>query len=241
MKESTKQSFSFITSKILERFGSLRINPLFQRLQYTNSVILGIVVFGMIFVVKCNNDSDLDGIKYYEAGKYKKALSCYNEFLTLHPHHLATLYNRGRCYEALGDTEKAKHDYNEVIDRDSGHVNALLALSLIYYNEQDYQPAINLSRQATLVDKENYLAHYYLGRALHKIGDLSNALDCYNQAIDLNPDFGFAYFHRSSVMLSYGFLPFGCYDLQTAEQLNVEGAKEAKEKYCIMARPVAIK
>jgi tetratricopeptide (TPR) repeat protein len=74
----------------------------------------------------------------------------------------------------------------------------------------------------------------HLGRTLHKIGDLSDALDCYNMAIDLNPDFGFAYFHRSSGMLSFRFRPFGCYDLQTAALLNVEGAKEAREKYCVM-------
>jgi tetratricopeptide (TPR) repeat protein len=193
---------------------------------------MGMAAFTIFYVSKCGSQSHLKGVDYFNEGKYVAALDCYNEYLMLHPHHTSTLYNRGRCNELLNEPEKAMRDYNEVLRRDPDHVNALLGLSQILYADGDYQTAISLCQHATLVDSENYLAHYYLARALHKSGKLSSALDSYNLAIDLNPDFGFAYFHRSSVMLSFGFLPYGCYDLQTAVYLNVEGAEEALEKYC---------
>jgi hypothetical protein len=50
--------------------------------------------------------------------------------------------------------------------------------------------------------------------------------------IELNPEYGYAYFHRSSVMISIGLQPMGCNDLQAAVSLNVDGAREALKKYC---------
>lgn len=208
------------------------VDNFFGRIQYTSIVVMGMVVFSIFYVSKCGSQSHLKGIGYFNEGNYAAALNCYNEYLMLHPHHTGTLYNRGRCYELLEEPEKARVDYEEVLRRDPDHVKALLGLSQLHYSDEDYESVIYLCSHATLVDKEHYLAHYYLGRAYHKIGKLGSALDSYNLAIDLNPDFGFAYFHRSSVMLSFGFLPYGCYDLQTAVYLNVDGAEEALEKYC---------
>lgn len=229
-KESIKQFNYFLLTPLLSR-GHI-FNNFFSRFQYTSTVVMGMAAFTIFYVSKCGSQSHLKGVDYFNEGKYVAALDCYNEYLMLHPHHTSTLYNRGRCHELLNEPEKAMRDYNEVLRRDPDHVNALLGLSQILYADGDYQTAISLCQHATLVDSENYLAHYYLARALHKSGKLSSALDSYNLAIDLNPDFGFAYFHRSSVMLSFGFLPYGCYDLQTAVYLNVEGAEEALEKYC---------
>ncbi len=229
-KGSVRQfNHSFLSAWLSK--GPVFIN-FFSKIQYTSTVVLGMAVFAIFYVSKCTSQKHLEGVEYFNQGKYEAALNCYNEYLMLHPQHISTLYNRGRCHELLNEPAKARQDYNEVLHRDPDHVNTLLGLSQILYADGDYQSAINLCKHATLVDSQNYLAHYYLARALHKTGKLSSALESYNLAIDLNPDFGFAYFHRSSVMLSFGYLPFGCYDLQTATYLHVEGAEEALEKYC---------
>lgn len=203
-----------------------------EKLKNTSPVLLGMVIFSIIYIGKCTNDSNLDGVEYFNMGEYDKALKSYNEFLLLEPHDIKTLYNRGRCYEMLGDDIKAEADYQEVLDRESFHVNALLGMSQIYYRKNDFQTTINLAETAAAADTENYLAHYYAGRAYHKIGYWMSALKCYNRVIELSPDYGNAFFHRSSVMLSIGLMPLGCHDLQTAKTLGVEGADEALKKYC---------
>ncbi len=206
----------------------------------TSPVIAGMFVYGLIYVSKCNNDSHLAGIRYFEQGNYTKALKYFDEYLMLHPHHIQTLYNRGSCYAILGQFEKAENDYVQVIERQRDHVNAILGLSQLYYARQDYKSTLNLTRHAMMIEPEHYLAQYYHGRACHKMGKLSDALDAYNACIDLNPDFGFAYFHRGSVMLSFGMPPFGCYDLKTAISLGVEGSDEAFKKYCGDSRNMLI-
>jgi len=195
-------------------------------------VILGIFAFTFFYLSKCSSDSNLEGIDYYNQGDYHAALNSYNKFLMLYPDDIKTLYNRARCYEALGDEASAEIDYDAVLAREPYHVNALLGLSQIYYRGEDYQTAINLSESVIMVEEDNFLAYYYTARAYHKVGYWMHALKCYNRVIELNEDYGNAYFHRSSVMISIGFKPLGCRDLRTAEALNVEGAKEALRKYC---------
>jgi tetratricopeptide (TPR) repeat protein len=214
--------------KVFIRYSSLFLGY-FKKL---SPVIMGMVIFTFIYLGKCNDDSNLDGIDHFNAGDYDAALKSYNEFLLLYPHDIKTLYNRARCFEALGDDVKAENDYNEVLKRDHYHVNALLGLSQVFYRKEDFQTTINLAESVLLVEEDNFLAHYYTGRAYHKVGYWLSALKCYNRVIELNPEYGYAYFHRSSVMISLGLKPMGCHDLQAAVFLNVEGAQEALEKYC---------
>lgn len=203
-----------------------------HNLTFISPYILGMLIFVFIYVRLCSNDSNLDGDVYFEQGEYTKALECYEEYLMLYPHHIKTIYNRGRCYDELGDRYRASIDYEAVLDRDRDNIKALVSLSQYYYHLENYEAAANLSGHATLLDEENYLAHYHKARACHKIGDVPDAIESYNAVIDLKPDFGFAYYQRASLLISIGLRPFGCYDLQVAANLNVEGAHEAIVKYC---------
>ena len=203
-----------------------------HRFSFVSPYILGMTVFAFFYIRMCTNDSNLDGDKLFEMGEFDAALKCYNEYLMLHPTHIKTLYNRGRCYDALGFKDKASMDYEEVLDRDPNNVKALVSLSQYYYHLENYQAAANLSSYAAMLEEDNYLAHYHHARASHKLGLISDALNAYNMTIHHNPDFGFAYFQRSSILISLGYNPFGCHDLRVAKRLQVKGAEEALAKYC---------
>ena len=223
METSTKLNFIHLKKKIASHIQSLGfISPYF----------LGLLVFVFIYARLCTNDSNLDGDAYFTQGEYQAALECYNEYLMLHPNHIKTLYNRGRCFDELGDSEKAAVDYEAVLDLDPNNIKALVSLSQFYFKKENYNATINLTSGAIMLDSGNYLAHYYKARACHRILDIPDALESYNAAIDLNPDFGLAYLQRGSLLISLGWPPFGCHDLQVAASLNVEGAEEALQKYC---------
>lgn len=193
---------------------------------------MGVIVFFVVYIRMCTNESDQLGNNYFDRGDFKNALVHYNEYLNLHPHDINTLYNRGRCLEELGFPGKASEDFEQVLERDPNNVKALLSLSQFYYDQQKYDLTINLCTSASKLENDNYLAHYFLARANHKIGDALAALRAYNATISHNPDFGFAYFQRGSLMISLGWPAFGCSDLRAAEFYNVKGAKEALQKYC---------
>lgn len=92
-------------------------------------------------------------------------MGLYNEYLMLHPRHIETLYNRERCFDALEYSAEAAKDYEKVLDIDTNQLLALLSLSQYYYEECEYESAVNLCKYATMVDEQNYLAHYYKARA----------------------------------------------------------------------------
>ena len=223
MIDSAKLQFEHLRSIVFE---------FVNRFTFISPYVLGIFIFSIFYLSLCSNDSNLDGEEYYRQGKYKKALKAYNTYLMLHPQHVKTLYNRGRCYDEMEKFELALADYEMVLELDPHNINALVSLSQYYYRSEDYEAAVNLSSYAANIDDDNYLAHYHLARASHKLGLVGDALSAYNKTIDLNPDFGFAYFQRSSLFLSIGFRPFGCHDLKVAISLGVDGAEDALEKYC---------
>jgi len=230
---STKHTLEFgFTNKLSETLKA-PFFLMYRKLHHISPVLLGMAIFALIYLNKCNNDGNLDGIDYFNQGEYARALKSYNEFLMLNPNDVKTLYNRGRCFEVMGNDARAEIDYNSVLELDRHHIKALLGLSQVFYRREDYVTTINLAESAIEADPENYMAHYYAGRAYHKISYWLHALKCYNAVIELNPDYGYAYFHRSSVMLSLGLRPMGCHDLKAAVALKVEGAEEALQKYCL--------
>ena len=214
---------------------SLRSVPFLQQLlrkPLISPVIFGMIIFGIMYARLCNSDSHIDGISYFDEGRYEKAMEAFNDYLVLHPNDTKTLYNRGRCNEMLGKLSEAIEDYYSVIDRDPENISALISCTQALYNTEQFESAVRVGELAVLTDQDNHLAHYYNARANHKYGDLGKALVGYNRAIEIDPDFGLAYFQRGSLMLTFGYPPFACYDLKTAYHLNVPGAKEALDLYC---------
>jgi len=220
------------TYRLMKNFKNISFVQRLLQVRLMSPVVFGILIFSMMYTRLCTNDSNIDGVDYFEAGQYERAMDSFNDYLILNPHDTKTLYNRGRCFEILGKTEEAIEDYYNVIDRDPDNIKALISCTQALYKSERYESAVRIGEMAVLTDQENYLAHYYYARANHKYGDLVKALAGYNAAIELNPEFGLAYFQRGSLMLTIGYPPFACYDLKTARNLNVEGAEEALEMYC---------
>jgi tetratricopeptide (TPR) repeat protein len=71
--------------------------------------LLILIVVPILF--SCHDENSLLGDAYYESGKYHEAIEAYDEFLKLKPRHVKTIYNRGRCYQELGEYEKAMADF----------------------------------------------------------------------------------------------------------------------------------
>jgi tetratricopeptide (TPR) repeat protein len=232
LKGNIKHPLSLRPRELFDRVSNFISTFYSGKSRFINLYTIVAVLFLFFYLRNCINDSTNEGNAYFESENYTKALELYNEYLLLHPQHLKTLYNRGRCYEAMGKYNLAADDYKEVLVRDTHNTRALLSLAQCYYKKKHYEWAENFCDKVIMIDDQNYLAHYFKARAYHKIGQFDDALDGYNAAIDINPDFGFAYFQRSSLMLSVGLRPYGCYDLRMADSLNVKGAKEALLKYC---------
>lgn len=187
----------------------------------------------LIFFIACKDERSNEGDRYYARGEYEKAVQSYNEYISLNPEHIKSIYNRGRAYEELGEYEKAMKDFQHVLKREPNHVRALLSVANDYYvRKKDYENAIFYADKALEHDKKNALAFILKGRAQQKLGQLTPALSSYNNAISVNKNYADAYISRGSLRLAANQPDKACNDFETAAALGSEQATQLLSKYC---------
>ena len=62
---------------------------------------------------KCGDIHLRQGSEYETQIRYEKAIQEYNEAIEFNPNDYESYYNRGKCYQALGDAEKAQADFEK--------------------------------------------------------------------------------------------------------------------------------
>lgn len=97
-------------------------------------------------------------------------------------------FNKGRAYEALGNTKAAEVAYQRTIDLAPRKPGAYKNLARIYRRVgRDYE-AMTLYRRAIRIDSTDVECYYALAELYGEKGDNWNAADTYNRAVDIAPD-----------------------------------------------------
>ncbi len=97
----------------------------------------------------------------------------------------------------------------------------LLVLSALTYKQCGYwKDSITLFSHALRVTKKNILAQINLASALHKNGKSDEAIDSYNTAIRLNPNYAESYYGRGNVYADSGQHQKAMEDLNNAIRLK---------------------
>jgi tetratricopeptide (TPR) repeat protein len=65
-------------------------------------------------------------------------------------------------------------------------------LSLVYYNQKEYDKCIDACNEALKLDPKNYLAYNNIGSAYNMTGDWDKAMQAFKEALKLKPDFDLA-------------------------------------------------
>ena len=127
------------------------------------------------------------------------------------------LYNAGSALDTAPENEPG-----------SIAIDGMTRASLDRKNREDILSDIDTAIR--LVPSNPYL-HYNKGVILTTFGESDPvAIDCFNQAIELKPDFGPAYYNRGFVELRSGYRNEGLNDLSRAGQLGVVSAYNLMKK-----------
>ncbi|WP_075352311.1 tetratricopeptide repeat protein [Algoriphagus marinus] len=134
--------------------------------------------------------------KMYEKGNYEEAISELNAYLFFHVTDVKALHIRARSYEELGNIEKARSDFERIIDLDSEYAQAFAGLGKILFEEKKYKEAeLYLLRAATL-DYEDFDILYLVGRTHLMLEKYESAENFLEMAKDLNPKFAKVYYYQ---------------------------------------------
>jgi len=80
------------------------------------------------------------GNALYDAGKWKEAITYYDQALRLNPHNADVVTDMGTCYRNLGMADAAVREYTRALRIDPAHQNALYNLGIVY-SEDKKDPA----------------------------------------------------------------------------------------------------
>ncbi|HSY93734.1 MAG TPA: tetratricopeptide repeat protein [Candidatus Binatus sp.] len=109
--------------------------------------------------------------------------------LTSEPALLAQTYaNLGAAYRALGDDDASHKDFDQSLRFNPSQYNAWLGLGLLARKQGKLEEGISdLSRSVEL--QPTAQAYYELGRTLAQAGHILEALNAYQQALKISPEF----------------------------------------------------
>lgn len=141
------------------------------------------------------------GIESFENNRYGEAIRSFNQALELKPGFRDARYNRGCAYQKLEKYEDAVMDFSYLIDEeeeDPIDTKSLYRRGECYTSLRSLDKAKADYQRLTELEKQSHRPWYYLGGVLFLMNDMESALDAFNTAIDLNPDFSYSYNDRAS-------------------------------------------
>ncbi len=180
----------------------------------------------------CSESKSNPADSYFEKGQFEKAAELYTEKLKTKPNDVKMLYNRGRAYQEQGKLNEARMDFEAALAQDPNNFQVLLSLATIQLEEKSYASALLYATKAEEISGAPAMASLLKGRALHQLGMAEDALKAYGNAIQIDKEFGQAYFNRGLLKVALDRNKQACEDFKLAMALEYPGAEESYKKYC---------
>ena len=172
------------------------------------------------------------GDEAFAKGDFPAAIDGYSESLKNNPSDVALLFGRGRAYQEVGKDLDAQDDFEAALNLDPNNFQILLSLATVQLDQKSYASALLYATKAEEIPGAPAMASLLKGRALHQLGMSEDALRAYGNAIQLDGNFGQAYFNRALLKIALDRTKLACEDLRRAVALDYPGAEDSLKKYC---------
>jgi tetratricopeptide (TPR) repeat protein len=193
--------------------------------------LLILFVFPLI-IFSCEDKDELDRAnQLYNEGSYQESIAFYNKHLQMKPADEIAIYNRGRAYEELGQYDKAVKDFLKVIEIDPRNIGAYLSYGKHFYRQKDYENAAFQFEKAYKLNTSSSRSATLLARSYHKNGEVEQAMEYYNIAINNDKENAEAYLYRGALKVHLN-QSGACNDMKMAMNIGYDGAEELYRKYC---------
>ncbi len=164
-----------------------------------------ITVISIAFLISCAPDpAEIDAL--YFSGNYKETVKAINKRMFFVPGEIKMLHTRARSYEELGELDKAKDDYERILDYDENYAQAYAGLGKILFDQEYYQTAELKILKAASLEPDNFEIIYLAGRSQLMVKNWERAEIFLKQAQQMNPDFAPVYYYMGMAQASRGDL-----------------------------------
>ncbi|MBQ9205473.1 MAG: tetratricopeptide repeat protein [Treponema sp.] len=125
------------------------------------------------------------------AHDYTQAARIYKNLILDDPKNLDYKMQLGNLYVKAGKDDQALTIYNQVKRADTENLDALVAISGIYRRQKKYEESVAVLEQALVVceddPKSRAKISYNLGFTYRQMGNLDDAINCFEEVVEENP------------------------------------------------------
>lgn len=148
------------------------------------------------------------GVAYHNLRLYNLAIQDYDKAIELNPEYKTAYYNRGIAYDDLEQYELAFQDFDKVVELDPKDATAYFNRGNAYEFRKDLKRYDLVNQGSPRQYYEIGLKHYYL------------AIQDFDKAIELNPDYTTAYNNRGFAYYKLGKYDLAIQDFDTVIELD---------------------
>ncbi|MGK7941158.1 MAG: tetratricopeptide repeat protein [Crocosphaera sp.] len=124
---------------------------------------------------------------YDNLGKIELALADYSEAINYNPKYISAYVNRGNLYSIQEKFSLAMSDYDKIVKLKSDE-NWIYNRGTIHYQQQKWELAFDNFHQATDINRKHAPSWINMGLINYEIGELTKAIQCFKQAVAINPE-----------------------------------------------------
>ncbi len=150
-----------------------------------------IVVWEKALKIK-NNDAGIHnnlGIALNQTGDIEGAIKEYEEAIRVDPDDIYPHYNLGNLLKSRGDIKGAIKEWEKISINNPNEIDMYNKLGKSMFKQGYIEKATRIFKATLKLDDGQCITHYNLGNVLYKEGDVDGAMDEWNNALILNPDF----------------------------------------------------
>lgn len=159
-------------------------------------------------------------ISHVRKGELDKAIEELEEIKKLDPDDLDAGFMRALLYSLQNSSDKAIKEYEEVLKKavssEPKNIYILKGLAAVYYQQKEFEKAIQTYKLILEIDKNDYEALFLMGSILEDSGRRLEAIEKFKQTLVIKPDY-------ADALNSLGYV-------YAEEGKNLERAKELIEK-----------
>lgn len=167
-----------------------------------NSLIIFFLLFTTLTIYAQPSSDKLirQGVSLHDKGKYKDAISCYEEALKVNPGSMSAVYEMSLSYLQLKDFDKAIRYSTKVISADFKPllVDAYVVNGTALANQDKMEEATKLLNEGLEKCGDEYLLHFNLGLCYFNSKDNNKAAEHLRKAIEIDAT-------RASAFLLYAY------------------------------------
>jgi tetratricopeptide (TPR) repeat protein len=141
------------------------------------------------------------GNLYFRHSKWKQAVDCFQRATNQMPNWIPALSDFGAALQKVGRQEEAIAAYRRIVSLEPGHRQANINLSSLYIETRQYQKATHLLTQAAAQCPDDPLILNNLGLAHHHCDQLELAIQTFESAITIAPNYVKTYHNLGNVYL----------------------------------------